>query len=504
MLETNLFARGSWDTAVLFWNKPASATAQTRYTVWVDDKNVAETQRTHCTLDNLTPETDYCVRVTAGDDTVGELTLHTGKVKNRIDVTTAPYWAKGDGNVMNTAALQRAIDACGPDDVLYFPAGDFMTGALRLHSDLEIYLAKGAVIQGTANPRNYEPRIASRFEGMEMQCYSSLINAGFMDHTKEPACKNIIIRGEGTIASGGQELALKIIEDERERLKATDKDYAAKSAECENDNTLAGRVRPRLINLSNCENVWIHGITLKNGASWNVHMLYSRNIVTDNCTFISEGVWNGDGWDPDSSTDCTLFGCEFFTGDDAVAIKSGKNPEGNVIARPSKHIKVFDCRNAYGHGICIGSEMSGGVEDVQIWDCDLGNARSGIEIKATSKRGGYVRGVTVRDCITSRVSVHSVPYNNDGEPAPQPPVLEYFTFERLVLTGRAQDHDRSWMDVAPIEIAGFDTPGHEVRGVTFRDITITAQNPSLPLQLCSDITLTGLRCLPAADEAPKM
>ena len=74
------------------------------------------------------------------------------------------------------------------------------------------------------------------------------------------------------------------------------------------------------------------------------------------------------------------------------SIKSGKNPQGNIIDRPTKHIRVFDCQSLYGHGICIGSEMSGGVEDVQIWDCDLANSLSGIEIKATPKRGGYVRG----------------------------------------------------------------------------------------------------------------
>lgn len=149
-------------------------------------------------------------------------------------------------------------------------------------------------------------------------------------------------------------------------------------------------------------------------------MIYCDDIQTDHCTFVSEGVWNGDGWDPDSSTNCTLFASEFSTGDDAVAIKSGKNPEGNEINRPCAHIRVFDCRNDCGHGICIGSEMSGGVEDVQIWDCDLANSLSGIEIKATPKRGGYVRGVTVRDCITPRVMLHSVPYNDDGVPAGAP------------------------------------------------------------------------------------
>lgn len=498
MPEAYLYARCASDMAVLYWDKPSLAAADAVYTVFINDKKLADTKKTHCTIQNLVPDTDYTVQVQMGGHWVGGGVVHTGREKHRIDVTTAPYWAKGDGNVMNTAALQRAIDACGPEDILYFPAGDFLTGALRLHSDMEIYLAKGANIIGNANPRNYEPRIPSRFEGVEMLCYSSLLNAGTLDHTQGANCRNITIRGEGSIVSGGQELAMNIIRHERERLQATMPDYAEKSAACENDDTLGGRVRPRLINLSNCENVWIHGITLKNGASWNLHMIYCKNIVTDHCTFISEGVWNGDGWDPDSSEDCTLFAGQFFTGDDAVAIKSGKNPEGNQIGRPCRGIKVFDCRSAFGHGICIGSEMSGGVEDVQIWDCDLENALSGIEIKTTPKRGGYVRGVTVRDCISPRVMVHSVPYNDDGTPAPDAPVLTHMTFERLTLTGRALGPDHNWQDVAPIELAGFAQPGHEIKDVLFRDITITAQEPALPLKLCSDVSFTNLCCKPAA------
>ena len=290
MPEAYLYARCASDMAVLYWDKPSLAAADAVYTVFINDKKLADTKKTHCTIQNLVPDTDYTVQVQMGGHWVGGGVVHTGREKHRIDVTTAPYWAKGDGNVMNTAALQRAIDACGPEDILYFPAGDFLTGALRLHSDMEIYLAKGANIIGNANPRNYEPRIPSRFEGVEMMCYSSLLNAGTLDHTQGANCRNITIRGEGSIVSGGQELAMNIIRHERERLQATMPDYAEKSAACENDDTLGGRVRPRLINLSNCENVWIHGITLKNGASWNLHMIYCKNVVTDHCTFISEGV----------------------------------------------------------------------------------------------------------------------------------------------------------------------------------------------------------------------
>lgn len=496
MFENHLFARTTAHHAVLYWDKPASAGTQAEYTVYLNGEPVADTDRTHYTLDGLEPQTQYRVDVVFGGQPVGACLLYTGTEKHRIDVTEAPYWAKGDGVTKNTAALQRAIDACGPGDAVYLPAGTYLTGALRLHSDMELYLDEGAVLQGTDRIVDYQPRIPSRFEGIEMRCYSSLLNLGQMDHAGDYTCANVVIRGKGTIASGGKALADAIIADEREHLK----DYLAENAQlvqsCENEDTLPGRVRPRLINISNCRNIWISGLTLRDSASWTVHMIYSDTIVTDHCTFRSEGVWNGDGWNPDSSTNCTLFASEFSTGDDAVSVKSGKNPEGNQIARPSAHIYVFDCHSSFGHGISIGSEMSGGVEDVQIWDCDLENSFSGIEIKSSEKRGGYVRGVTVRDCKAPRVLIHAVPYNDDGEAAPTPPVLEHFTFAGLTLTGRALNSKCEWKDVSPVELSGFEGPGYALRDVNFDGLTITAKAPRLPLQYCCDVTLRGVTCLP--------
>lgn len=496
MFENHLFARTTAHHAVLYWDKPASAGTQAEYTVYLNGEPVADTDRTHYTLDGLEPQTQYRVDVVFGGQPVGACLLYMGAEKHRIDVTEAPYWAKGDGVTKNTAALQRAIDACGPGDAVYLPAGTYLTGALRLHSDMELYLDEGAVLQGTDRIVDYQPRIPSRFEGIEMRCYSSLLNLGQMDHAGDYTCANVVIRGKGTIASGGKALADAIIADEREHLK----DYLAENAQlvqsCENEDTLPGRVRPRLINISNCRNIWISGLTLRDSASWTVHMIYSDTIVTDHCTFRSEGVWNGDGWNPDSSTNCTLFASEFSTGDDAVSVKSGKNPEGNQIARPSAHIYVFDCHSSFGHGISIGSEMSGGVEDVQIWDCDLENSFSGIEIKSSEKRGGYVRGVTVRDCKAPRVLIHAVPYNDDGEAAPTPPVLEHFTFAGLTLTGRALNSKCEWKDVSPVELSGFEGPGYALRDVNFDGLTITAKAPRLPLQYCCDVTLRGVTCLP--------
>lgn len=494
IMENEIFYCDTGNTVTLYWDMPKDRTTETVYTVYLDDEVVGTTKRTHYTIEQLIPDTDYRFKIMADDTLLGNCCPHTACMRKRIDVTSCGV--VGDGKTMNTEALQSVIDACGSDEELYFPAGEYLTGALRLHSEMAIYLEEGAVLQGTDKPEDYLPRIRSRFEGTEMMCYSSLLNLGELDHDSGPNCHDVLIYGKGTIASGGQVLALRIIESERELLK----DYLAANQDlvstCENDSTIPGRVRPRLINLSNCRDVRITGLTLKNGASWNVHMIYCDGIVTDHCTFVSEGVWNGDGWDPDSSANCTLFASRFYTEDDSVAIKSGKNPEGNVINRPSSHIRVFDCYSDCGHGICMGSEMSGGIEDVRIWDCDLSRSLNGIEIKGTKKRGGYVRDIQVQDCVLPRLMIHTVGYNDDGIPAEHPPVFERCSFERLKITGRAQNHREqwSWSDVAPIELAGFEEPGYELREITFRDCTLTGKDQTVHLSNCKNITFENICC----------
>ena len=174
--------------------------------------------------------------------------------------------------------------------------------------------------------------------------------------------------------------------------------------------------------------------------------------------------------------------------------------DGNKIGRPTKHIRVFDCCSAYGHGITIGSEMSGGVEDVRIWDCDMSSSLFGIEIKGTWKRGGYVRNVHAIDCKVSRVLLHSVGYNNDGIAADIQPYFEDCSFENLSISGKYYDHykeERGYCDA--IELIGFDEPGHELKNIVFRNITIgipgESRRQNISLQLCENIILDKITCL---------
>lgn len=483
------------DEITLWWTKEEFASNVEKYELYLDGQYHGETTKTHYTFNLLQAKTSYRVGVAVYSGGVlqmkKEYDLQTGEAKNRIDVTKEPYRVCGDGKTLNTLMLQKALDDCTEKDCLYFPTGVYITGALNVHSNTEIYLDTGAVLQGTTDEADYLPKIKSRFEGIEQLCYRSLLNMGELDHTNYGyTCKNVFLRGNGTIFGGGRLLAVSMQEKERERLK----DFLADNAEyvktCETANTIPGRARGRLINMSNCENVIISGLTLGFGPSWNVHFVYSKNIVTYGCTICSntvynadgslqrQAVWNGDGWDPDSSEDCAIFHTMFRTGDDCVAIKSGKNPEGNVIDRSSKNLYIFDCVTESGHSISIGSEMSGGVENVYIWDCDLRNCYFGVQIKSTKKRGGYVKNVFVRDSIVRAVNVRCASYNDDGEGAKEPPLLENYHFENVKICGLTQSDGKKFY----VYLNGFEEEGYHLQNVSFRNVSFSASNKEQVIQ----------------------
>ena len=481
------------NSVVLYWDLPEGFKKGDLFKISNEKGLIAETEKCHFEVSGLSANCEYCFTVD-GAGMSEKVTCATRPESRIINITD--FGAVGDGKTLNTKAIQAAIDSCKEGETVYIPEGDFMTGSLFLHSDMELYLGKGAVLHGTTNVHDYEPKIKSRFEGIEMMCYASLINVGTLDHDNI-TCKNVRICGEGTVCGGGKPLAEEVIRVETLLMQ----DYIASLGdsvkECENSVTIQGRVRPRLINVSSAENVTVCNVGIENGASWNLHMIYSKNIVTYGCTFKSDGVWNGDGWDPDSSSNCTLFGCEFCTGDDAVAIKSGKNPEGNVINRPCEHIRIFDCVSRYGHGFTVGSEMSGGVNDVCIWNCDLGDSVFGIEIKATKKRGGYVRNVCVRNTRTCRVLMHSVGYNDDGIAAPTVPIFEDCSFEDLEITARRKGMDGEIIDCQAVELAGFDEPGHFIKNVRFKNISIDSgksKKQAIYLQCCEGISFENINC----------
>ena len=443
------------DEITLWWEKPWKAAAYSAYVRFNGGERV-KTEKTHCTFSSLAPDTEYTIEVEFFDGETlidsENIVARTAVAKKKIDVTL--FGVIGDGKTMNTAAIQKAADKLKKDEYLYFPKGVYLTGSIAFHDNSEIYLDEGAVIQGSENYKDYLPKIKVRFEGLETQAYSPLIRAGHMDSKTGQTIENIIIRGKGAILGGGKALCEGVIESEKERLK----DYLEANAEyvktCENDRTIPGRARPFLIDITNTKNVVVSGLKIGYGAAWNLHILYSKDISVYGCSFVSQGVWNGDGIDPDSSEDMAIFDCTFETHDDAIAVKSGKNPEGNIINRPMKNLSIFDCRGR--NGIALGSEMSGGIENVYIWDCVIIDSYSGLRAKTTRKRGGYIRNVKVKDCTLTQFKMFCVPWNDDGESAGTLPEIKNFEFKNVVFGGYSIAYSGHKTRVPAIEICGFE------------------------------------------------
>ena len=462
----------------LWWDYCSERKAGCYYRVFLNGVLYQTTEKTHCSVKNLEPNTTYLFHVDLVNESgeqildLGEKAGTTYATKRKIDVTQAPYGAVGDGKTLNTQALQKALDDCTANDCVYFPAGVYLSGALNVKSDTEILLHDDAVLQGSTSANDYLPKRPSRFEGHEMECYGSLLNVGNMDHTAGYTCKNVVIRG-GKICGGGAELRKDIMSTEAERILSKmhfEKDETPPHLYV---NVLPGRTRGRLINVNNAQNVVIANTEAGYGPAWNIHIVYSDNVVMCSSKIISHGIPNGDGWDPDSSSNCALFDMYFDTGDDCVAIKSGRNPDGNVINIPCEHIRVFDCFSKGGNGIAIGSEISGGINDVKIWDCNIEKSFHGIHFKSTRERGGYIKNVSVYNTKTTKIHIDTaMAQPDDGAANPIPPILENFHFENISVGGISYYTNSGRTNEEDAVKAGGYSDGYAVKNITLKDITL--------------------------------
>jgi polygalacturonase len=442
-----LIAPGSLteNAVTLLWDKQYGKNS-VMYEISVDGRLSGSTGKTNYTVANLSPATEYTVRIRIkqpGNKFPGKLntlkfrTASPGKIYNILD-----YGARADSSHTNTKFIQAAIDACTEGGTVFIPGGTFVSGALYLKSNMTLFIDKGSILKGSTVVEDYLPMMLNRFEGWELKTFASLLNAGTLNRDGSYNVKNLRITGGGTISGGGRKLGDAMI-------KAS-----------------GMRSRGRLILLMNCQDVSISGLTITEPPSWTIHYIYSDNITCQDLKIITKGIRNGDGIDPDSSTDSYIFNCTFDTGDDCIAIKSGKNPEGFFVAKPTRNVRITDCDFIRGHGISIGSEMSGGVSDVLVQGCKAGALLHGVQIKATKDRGGYVKNVTVTDCRLLKITVFSaVNYNNDGEAAPELPTFANFIFKNIDLTGAS-------INEPVININGFKDPSHRLRNVQFINIAL--------------------------------
>jgi len=281
------------------------------------------------------------------------------------------HGAVGDGQTLNTKAIQSAIDLCASNGggVIIVPEGIFLSGAIFLKQGVNLHVEKSGVLKGTVNPEDY-PQVFTRWEGEEREWTSAFINAFNMTSLK--------LTGEGLIDGSGDQWMERYPRNSRELRVG----------------------RPRLIAVQNCIDVLVSGLSLKNQACWCLFILYSENVVIENLTIRAEhNIISSDGIDIDSSERVHILGCDIDVNDDCIAIKSGKDEDGRRVNRPAEKILIEKCRFRYGHGgVSMGSEMSGGIRDVEIRNCIVEEDNwAPIRFKSQPSRGGVVENITYRD-----------------------------------------------------------------------------------------------------------
>jgi polygalacturonase len=345
------------------------------------------------------------------------------------DFDIISHGARGDGQMNSTESIAKAIDACaqaGGGRVI-IPRGDFLTGAIHLKSGVELHLAEGATLRFSRDPKHY-PIVFSRWEGTECWNYSPLLYA--LDQS------NIAITGAGVLdgqADADHWWNWKGGRDKREPNQIKDRGALQKMGE---DGTpVKDRVfgdghylRPQFIQPYRCQNVLIEGVTIRNSPMWEVHPVLCRNVTVRNVKIDSHGP-NNDGCDPESSTDVLIQGCTFDTGDDCIAIKSGRNADGRRINVPCENLIVDDCNMKDGHGgVSIGSEISGGVRNVFIRNCRMSSPHleRALRIKTNSYRGGVIENISFRDVTVGQVANDAVQidfFYEEAEGGPFKPVV---------------------------------------------------------------------------------
>ena len=340
------------------------------------------------TIYDLEPATEYFLTLEQDGLKIDEIKVTTETESFTLNVKK--FGAKGDGVSNDTLALQTAIMSCPKDGRVYIPKGKYLITSIFLKDNLTLELGEGAEILGDLERKNFgilpglidndknEEYYLGSWEGNPLDSFTSLITGINV--------KNIKILGRGCLNG-----------------------RASKENWWKNPKIKNIAWRPRSIFLNNCENVVIEGIKIMNSPSWTIHPFLTNNLKFINLKIENPADSpNTDGIDPESCENVEYIGIDFSVGDDCIAIKSGKLYLGKKLNKPSKNFLIKNCSMKYGHGgAVIGSEMSGGVNNINIEKCDFYKTDKGIRIKTRRGRGenGIIDGIYVKNVNMKEVKV---------------------------------------------------------------------------------------------------
>ncbi len=356
------------------------------------------------------------------------------------DFRITDFGAKSGGNADCTKAIASAIAAChdaGGGRVVV-PPGEWLTGAIHLRSNVNLHVASGATLKFNPDPEQYLPVVFTRWNGTDVMNYSSLIYADGQE--------NIAITGGGTLDGQANyetwwtwtknkvtgTTFKKSAESQKRLFALADKGVPA----AERGFGRGEFLRPNFVTLVRCRNILIEGVRIRNSPMWELHPLLSSNITVRGVDISSHGP-NNDGCDPESCRDVLIEDCVFDTGDDCIAIKSGRNDDGRRARAPSENVIVRRCVMKDGHGgVVLGSECSGDIRNVFVEDCtmDSPNLDRALRFKSNAMRGGTIENIFMRRIDVGRVKREILEMNflyDEGADGPHRPIVRNVNVENI-------------------------------------------------------------------------
>jgi hypothetical protein len=323
--------------------------------------------------------------------------------------TITDFGAAQDDQDRTSRAIARAIEAANAagGGVVVVPPGTWPTAAVHLRSHVNLHVEEGATLLFSARPQDYLPPVMSSWEGLECMNYSPLVYAF--------ECENVAVSGAGTLRA-----KLDVWRQWYARPKAhLDASVALYYMACRDNvpvrrrdmTTGQAHMRPQFIQFNRCRNVLVEDVHIVDSPFWTLHLFLSRDVVIRRVQMKANGH-NNDGVDPEMSQNVVIEDCVFDQGDDAVSVKSGRDQDAWRINVPSRNIVMRRCRIRNGHEMmAIGSELSGGVENVFVDDCHFDHEGSAVAssfnnllfVKTNERRGGFVRNIHMTNVSATRI-----------------------------------------------------------------------------------------------------
>jgi exo-poly-alpha-galacturonosidase len=376
----------------VIWEKPANYADVVSYNVYIEGSLAGNTKNLFYTATDLNAGTPNSFTVTAVDangkeslpgNKVIQATLPEMKV---FDVTK--FGAAGDGNTLNTKAIQKAIDECTKDGKVLIPAGTFVSGALFLKSDMTLQI--DGTLQGSDKTEDY-PKTTIRFPYYQSgNNYAGLINA-YTD--KYGIIKNVRICGKG-IVNGGSDVVGSITGHKNTKLG----DAQAAAADSEDSD------RCDMITIKGVDGLYLGGVKMYNPAMHTIFISYCKNITVNGITVETYDIHNADAIDLATSDTSYIFNSSFDAGDDCINFNAGVGEPGVKENFPDQNIRVFNCVAKRGHGgVVFGSFTGAWIQNVVVEDCVFDGTDRGIRFKTGKNQGGGARNVICRDIVIKNI-----------------------------------------------------------------------------------------------------